>query len=129
MTEQDSYASLAKILLGPGSPDCHVAALDRGSAHRRAAASCSGEGWKGGKGKYFTWCAAPSSVDDSGFERLRILTAESSAEDNPGKSQHGDGKVCQQEPNLDVLVTKIFMTEVLVKESFPSSWHKKREWI
>lgn len=97
------FWTLAKILLGPGSPGCHMAAPGHGSAHSQAGASCSGEGWKGGKGKYFTWCTAPSSADNSGFEYLHILAAESSAEDNPGKSQHSDGKVCKQEPNLDVL--------------------------
>lgn len=127
MTEQDSYAvmpSLAKILLGPGSPACRVAALDRGSAHRRAGASCSGQGWKGGRGKYFTWCAASSSSDNSVFEHLHILTEYSSAEDKLGKNQHSDGKVGKQEVKSGRSCS--IRSKVLVKESFPSSWHEKR---
>lgn len=49
MTKQDSYGvmpSLAKILLGPGSPDCHITgkehrALDRGGKEEKGGISPS----------------------------------------------------------------------------------------
>lgn len=72
-------------------------------AHHWTGASRSERGWKGGKEKYFTICAVPGSIDNSGFAYLHILTAESRAEDKPRKSQHSDGKVDNQEPNMDVL--------------------------
>lgn len=106
MTEQDSYTvmpSLAKILLRPGSPGCHVAVLDHGLAHRQAGASCSGQGWEGGKGKYFTRCAASSSSGSMALSVFIPSLQKAVQKTSRGKANAAMAKQARKWSALDVL--------------------------